>query len=158
VNEKVQGVTLQEVVNFCRQEDRLHIVGMMIPPRPGVRSFAVLLEHEHYRPGTIENDDFVVHMFTWINMRWIIVSVPAEDRGIVEETAGSTGVRLVDAIPVVVSEKGWKPFPVTGKTVFTLENSPGHAIYGRGSMSDLMEAETRFINEYFKEIEARKRR
>lgn len=159
MKETVEEVSYQDIKEFTDRKDLLHLVGMLFPPRPGVRAFNVLLEYTHYAPGTDKNDNFIMHVLTWgdVNMRWSITSVPIDDKHLVEECVGSAGLRIADGVPTMFSPDGSVlTFPADGSTVFTLENTKGHAVYKGKYNVDILEAETRFIDEFFEEVKSKK--
>lgn len=155
MKDSVEEISTQDIKEFTSREDLLHLVGMLFPPRPGVRAFNVLLEHTHYVPGTSRNDDFTVHVLRWGNtdMLWFITSVPMVDRHLAEECAERVGLRIADGIPTMFSPDGTVlTFPADGSTVFTLENTEGHAVYEGKYNADILDAETRFVDEFIKDF------
>jgi len=54
--ELFKGATLDDVAEFVRDPKNVHYIGMLVPPRPGVRLFCTRLEYEHYIPGTVRNE------------------------------------------------------------------------------------------------------
>lgn len=147
----IEETTVEAIEEFGNREDLLHLVGMLFPPRLGVRAFMSMLEWEHFSPKEGRNELFTMHIVSWSGVRWAMLSIPIEDRPKAEDIAGRTGVRIADGVPAVFSVEGHGMFPARGKTVFTLENTKDHAVYEHGIRDDMIEAESRFLKEYFKE-------
>jgi hypothetical protein len=52
-------------------------------------------------------------------------------------------MRIADGVPVMLGGVEGKPFPANGENVFTLENAPGHPVYGNNpeSYRQMMQSE-----------------
>ena len=48
----------EELREMTKDESRIFILGMLVPPRIGVTLFGTILEYRHYPPGTSRNDLF----------------------------------------------------------------------------------------------------
>jgi hypothetical protein len=116
-----------ETEKFFSEPGRNHYVVMMI--RPGAQDCLKSLEQAHYTPGTPQNELFHLRALEWSDLIWIIASIPEADHTFMEKAATATGLRISSGIPVVVSTN-IERFPLSGKNVYSLENIPGHPVYG----------------------------
>lgn len=107
----------------------VHYVGMINPPRPGVVECIELLGHTHFAADTPRNDLFHLRVAGWMGMTWAIVSIPIEDKALMEKAAEESGLRAVQGIPVILEGKEVYRFPAANERCFTLENMPGHPVY-----------------------------
>lgn len=130
---------------------KLHLVADM--NRVGVNVFNVKLEYTYFAPRSGKNDLFEMGLLRWPkndnSFFWIIASIPIEYRPQVENLLVDCGLRLVDGVPTILTNNGPHYFPMSGPTVFTLENVAGHPIYN----NDFDEIE-RIKSQHRKEIDA----
>jgi len=131
-NRGFTATTEEELRRFSNDERFIHFVSMSTPRRPGVMLFAIKLEYRYFPPGTERNDDFVLHVINWQNMIWMLVSIPRECMSLAKKIAAESGLKIVDGIPTIITPGKTQPFPIGSDNVFTLENIPGHAVYGHG--------------------------
>lgn len=133
---KGMGISKEETEEdtelFFKNSNFVHFVGMIAPPRPGVRLCITKLEHEHYPPGSDLNNDFFMRLRKWEDILWAIVSIPKNDIEIMQNVAKETGLKIADGLPCIISSGKMKRFPIkNSKNVFTLENSTDHPIHKR---------------------------
>lgn len=119
----------ESIREFIRDPKYIHYVGMIAPPRPGVRLCAIKLEHTYFIPGTPSNEEFLLRIFEWCGMIWIMISIPREKSNLMEKVAAECGLRIADGVPTLIGSGAYNPFPFNDSSVFTLENIPGHPIY-----------------------------
>jgi hypothetical protein len=120
----------QAFLEFVKDERWMHLIGMLIPPRPGVTEFMTTLEYTHFIPGTDRNELFQLRIWQWMDIAWVIVTIPRDDEEKARTVAKQAGLRLAPAFPVSVDPDGnMVMFPVQGENVFTLENQRGHPVY-----------------------------
>ena len=113
-------------------KNSIYLVGMIRPPRPGVRSFFQKLEYSYFPPGTDKNDDFTFAFVEWEGTIWSVAGIPRDYFEIAKEIAKEFKVRIAGGIPNMVSEGKVIFFPIDGDNVFTLENTPDHEVYVSG--------------------------
>lgn len=146
--ELFKNATLEDVAEFVRNPRNVHYIGMLMPPRPGVRLFATRLEYEHYVPGTVRNELYKIAIINWEDIIWILVSIPKEDAPLAGKMAEECGLRIADGVPTIIASEGVTQFPVNETNVFTLENIPSHRIYGksRSRFLDIIDEESCQVN------------
>lgn len=146
--ELFKDATLEDVAEFVRDPRNVHYIGMLMPPRPGVRLFSTRLEYEHYVPETVRNELFKIALINWEDIIWILVSIPKEDAPLAEKIAEECGLRFADGVPTIFASEGLTQFPVNEPNLFTLENIPGHRVYGQGQSRflEIVEKETRQVD------------
>lgn len=131
--EKYGGMAHEEsyesLKKFVRDQKHIHYVGMIKPPRPGVRLCAIKLEYTHFIPGTPSNDDFLLRVLEWCGMVWIMISIPKDKSNFMEKVAAECGLRIAKGIPTLIGGGANDSFPVNNDNMFTLENISGHPIY-----------------------------
>lgn len=120
-------VSYREGAKTFEDSTLIHYVGMTT--RPGVKNCAETLEYSHYSPGTDKNADLTVHVLNWEGIKWLIVSIPYDDRGLMKRCASACGLRVADGIPHLLTAQGARPFPFANDRIFTLENTPNHPVY-----------------------------
>lgn len=116
------------------------------------------LEYTHFSPGTPKNSELCLRLLVWMQVLWIIVSVPSSTLQIVEEIADECGLQIIKGVPTVVLEGVTEClfFPPVSNNVFTLLYKPGHPIYRKDAVLNqkMMEAEReaieRIVNHYQK--------
>ena len=54
----------------------IYFIGMIVPPRPGVESFAFRLEHEHFPPQTQFNKEYHLGIVNWEEIFWLVIGIP----------------------------------------------------------------------------------
>ena len=121
--------TDEQMQEFMRNERFIHYVGMINPPRPGVSECITLLEHKHYQPKTPRNELFIMRLIDWNDIMWVIISIPIEEKNLMEAVADECGLRIADGIPTMISGGGVERFPISNERIFTLENKSGHLVY-----------------------------
>lgn len=146
--ELFKNATLEDVAEFMRNPRNVHYIGMLMPPRPGVRLFATRLEYEHYVPGTVRNELYKIAIINWEDIIWILVSIPKEDAPLAGKIAEECGLRFADGVPTIITSEGLAQFPVNETNLFTLENILGHRIYGQGQSRflEIVEEESRRVD------------
>lgn len=138
---------LEQLKQFMGNEEFIHYVGMLIPPRPGVSECIALLEHRHFKPGTVRNHLLIMHMISWSEIIWSIASIPIAERSKMEEVADECGLRAVEGVPAMISGEGMDVFPVDNERTYTFENKADHPVFRNDpELNDKMiEAEFRSI-------------
>jgi len=145
--ELFKNVTLEDVAEFVRDPRNIHYLGMIVPPRPGVRLFCTRLEYKHYIPGTVRNELFKIALINWEDIIWMLISIPKGDAPLAGKIAEECGLRFADGVPTIIASEGIVQFPVNESNLFTLENIPGHRIYGKSRVRflDIIKEETRQV-------------
>lgn len=145
IKELFREATMEDIAEFVRDPRNVHYLGMMVPPRPGVRIFSTRLEYEHFVPGTTRNELYKIAIINWEDFIWILVSIPTGDASLAEKIAEECGLRFADGVPTIIASEGIVQFPINEPNLFTLENIPGHQIYGQGRKRflEIVEEETR---------------
>ena len=72
--------------------------------RPGALWFAAKLEHEHFVPGTPENDQYELMFLEWPKEDphyWAVITIPLAKRHLAERVAGEIGMRLANGVPTI---------------------------------------------------------
>lgn len=129
-DEETKEETEEESELFFSNQSFVHFIGMLNPPRPGVRLCFIELEHTYFPPEADINKDFFMRLLNWEGIIWGIVSIPKTEIDLMEEVAEKNGLRLINGIPCVFTQGGMELFPIKGiERVFTLENIPSHPIY-----------------------------
>lgn len=121
---------------FFKNERFMHYVGMISPPRLGVEEFVSLVEHRHFKPGTLRNELFIMRIIDLEDITWLIMSIPVEDISLAESAAGECGLRIANGVPTMISGNGFQRFPADNERVFTLENRSDHPTYRNDSVSE----------------------
>ena len=97
--------------------------------RPGLLECLTLLEHRDYKPLTERNKLFFLRSVEWESMFWIVVSIPTDERHLMENAARESGLRIADGLPAVLTGTGMNFFPIKSPKAFSLENVSGHPVY-----------------------------
>ena len=97
--------------------------------RPGVLECMTLLEHRDYRPLTERNELFSMRVIGWSDLEWVVISIPVEEKHLMEIAATECGLRIADGIPATSTEEGIEFFPINSTRAFSLENITGHPVY-----------------------------
>ncbi len=141
----------EELQRIASNENFVHFVATINPPRLGIRLFMVKLEYFYFEPGTSRNDDFILHIINWQGMSWVIVSIPRECLGMAKRIATEAGLRVVHGVPHVITAGQVHVFPMSTKNLFTLENVSGHEVYSSSNerTAELFFEETQEIKEIF---------
>lgn len=134
----MEDISQDEVVRAASDPSKLAIIAML--SRPGVRRFAMTLEHRYYPPDTPANDDFQLFISKWAGMAFVIMVIPIEHRPRVEEVARESQLRVADGVPTMVETDGLHPFFVNGPNAFSLENMSGSPVY-KGGAEEMLKAE-----------------
>ena len=95
--------TEEETELFFKNANFVHFVGMIAPPRPGIRLCITKLEHYHYPPGSDISNDFFMRLREWEDILWAIVSIPKNDIEIMQNVAKETGLIIADGLPCIIS-------------------------------------------------------
>lgn len=114
---------------FFGDPHRIHYAGMIMPARPGVQDCFEMLEHAHFKPGTLRNDLFHLRLINWEGLIWGIVSIPIADKELMERMAQVNGLRITDSIPVMIGGGVASKFPIESPNLFTFTNVPDHPTY-----------------------------
>ena len=126
----VEPIPTQSIQQFIDENpDYIHVVGMIVPYRPGVRLCMTRVEYEAFIPDTPQNEFFRLHLINWQECLWAMFSVPQTARAFVERIAQECGLRITNGLPAIFNSKGMHEFPVRGNQVFAVENTPNHPIY-----------------------------
>jgi len=122
------------LIEATKNRSKLFIIGMLFPRRLGAMLFSSLLEHRYYKPGTADNEKFILHLINWQEMHWWVIEIPREDIDKATKTAEEVGLKFADGIPTMIASErgkiGWQPFPVTdGRNIVSIEYLPNHVAY-----------------------------
>jgi hypothetical protein len=119
--------TEDEFCHFASDNRLTHFVCMAM--RPGFEELSAKLEHTHYKPLTVRNNLMHMRALLWNDIVWFVVSIPTEEKHLLEEVAGSCGMRVANGVPTMFGHGCRMQFPINGNNVFALENVAGHPIY-----------------------------
>jgi len=145
-------VSDEELRKFGEDKRLIHFAGLINPPRPGVRLFAVKLEYFYFEPGTPKNDEYIFHIVNWEEMVWGVISIPKEYMDLAKKVAAEAGLRIADGTPHMIIGGGQRRFPMNTNNVFTLENVSDHLVYKNDpqTMFNLFAKENYEMDEIFK--------
>ena len=127
--QKIIDESFEQLEEFVKNKRFVHYVGMLVPPRPGVAECMTLVEHTHFKPGTEKNELFIMRIIEWSEMVWVMMSIPHEDKSLVEKIAKECGLRIANGVPTAFTRDSIQQFPVNNERIFTFENVSGHPIY-----------------------------
>lgn len=122
-------VPVDYIQKFANDPDFLVLISEIV--RPGVQLFATKVEYTLFPPGTNLNQLFNMGSFQWdacIGLPYLIIFVPSEAREYVEEIGRACDIRLVPGVPVRLGAEP-EPFPISGSSVYKLENFPDSKVY-----------------------------
>jgi len=108
--------------------DKVGYILMLEPRRIGVLAFATFLEYRHF-PPLPRNDDFMMALLKWEEMKWAIICIPRSQEHLVPPILAELGLRIADGVPTCISSAGTTFFPIQQPNVFTIENVAGHFVY-----------------------------
>ncbi|NTW13785.1 MAG: hypothetical protein HGA31_02010 [Candidatus Moranbacteria bacterium] len=128
--------TAEELREFMKDESFVHYVGMISPPRPGVRELLEFVEHEYYKPDTRRNDLFLMRIIRWEDIVWALISIPIKERSYVEKAVRSFGLRIANGVPTMLSGGKAERFPYENERTFTFENVSGHPVYRNNPLEE----------------------
>lgn len=129
--EEDKAVTRAAIQSHFDAGDRFGFVGMF--ERLGFMSLMCHLEYEKYPPHNKElNNRFQLFIIDHQDIRFLLISVPLEDRHIAERYASQYGCKFADGVPTVFCGQGDPLFPIQHKHIWSVENTPGHAVYSPG--------------------------
>lgn len=130
----VEPWPVEKLEALARDPRCLHVVGVAI--RPGVRVFIVAAEWGLYTPGTALNRQLTVPVILHKGISFIALTVlrRMKTRSNLSKYAAWAGLRLERSPPMVLGG-GPAAFPLQGKHVYSLVNTPGHPIYRQGLTS-----------------------
>jgi hypothetical protein len=128
-NTMAHAVGPGELVSAMTNPNQLCVISMV--SRPGAAYFLRYLELEHYTPETPRDALLQLYYYLIDDMLYFVVSVPAEDEALLEETAQATGMAL---------KRGYQMYSIGGENgvtevlpfcerAFVLENCKGHLVY-----------------------------
>jgi hypothetical protein len=120
----------EDLKRFIDDPYFIHYVGMLNPPRPGVADCIQMLEHMYFKPGTPQNDLLHVRIIEWMDITWVMVSIPIAEKHRMESMAQVNQLKIVSGVPVMLADGGVHKFPAANERVCTFENTPEHPIYG----------------------------
>lgn len=128
-------------------QNSLHIIGMVVPRRPGVLLFCRKLELVHYTPRTPKNDEFGFHFYQLDDyiINYIII-IPRKDLPLAKALAEECKLRMALGEPMVFGGNR-PPERLNAPDGFTyyLENTPDHVAYENKDNTDLLAQEDLLI-------------
>lgn len=130
--------TNEQVQQYCSDKNLISYIIYMVPRRPGVYLFSLLLENIFFPPGTKENEDFQFHIINWEEMVIGIITIPKKKEIYATEIMKVSGNRVADGIPMMITDGRVVSFPISGDNIFTLENEEGHPMYKGNNARDMM--------------------
>lgn len=104
-------------------------IGMIDPPRPGVREFFAKLEYTHFPPGTPESTAFRLAVVSFRGILFTVAFIPAVRSRAADEIADWIGLRPTSTVPVIIEKGELKKFPLANERSRVLEDRPGHDAY-----------------------------
>jgi hypothetical protein len=128
-------------------------------PRAGLTMFLRVLELDHFKPGTKDNDAYNMVLVQWSDIPWVVLSVPKRFEAVVRSKADELGFRIADGVPHCISTAGVERFPMHSERVWKLEykeSSIGYTALGREQIDAIAEkqikaAERRYAEWYDKQ-------
>ena len=127
---------MEDFQKFLEVDKFIHYAGVLQPYRPGVVECINVLEHKYYKPGTYRNELYILRYIAWNETVWMLLSIPFEEKLIMEKVCKQCGLRVADGIPTMIGGGKVSYFPANIDKVFTLENQPGHPAYRNDSKLD----------------------
>lgn len=111
--------------------------------RPGLAEFQANLEYAHYKPGTPDNDLFIV-CYTAVPSRTnnasliCVMGIPKVDEHLAEAAALVSGLRFSkeNIAQIAMDSTGQHVLPIHGKNIFALTNLSNHPVYTAGLNSN----------------------
>jgi hypothetical protein len=139
--------TDQEFRRFLQDPTWAHVIGLIVPPSPGIQECVAWLEYTHYKPGTPRNDLFHIRLFSWQQATWVITSLPKREFYLIQEAADQLCLCLLAGVPIYTSSAGRFRFPFNGPNVYTFDFKPEHPVHtvGPGGFRELIEQERETI-------------
>lgn len=131
-----------------KSPDFVWFIGMIDPPRPGVRLCFTKLEYMFYPPDTPRNESFMMGILGWDGILWGVVGIPVKEKEYMDEIASGIDLEIIPKIPCSISSAGIDFFPIKGKNVYMLINAETHPIFGcatKEEISDLFKEESEEI-------------
>ena len=114
----------EDMQKFFAEPGRIHYVGLMGPPMPGVSDCFQTLEFKYFTPGTPRNDLYIMRLIEWKDFLWGVVSIPIEEKHLMERAAQVNCLRIESGAPAILDRDGGHRFPVTSEGMFTLVTIP----------------------------------
>jgi len=137
--ELFKDATLDDVAEFVRDPRNVHYIGMLLPPRPGVRLFSTRLEYEHYVPGTVRNGLYRIAIINREDIIWVLISIPKEDAPLAGKIAGECGLRFADGVPTIIASEGSSNFRSMSRICSSLRTSLATGYTAKvGSVSSML--------------------
>lgn len=120
-------ITDETLQRMADDPDWFHVVCMV--SRPGTILFIRKLELEHYRPSTPRNNLYNLVDIDWEDLKWIVISIPLNERHLADKVAKECGMAFSDGIPHMIERGKVKQFPMSSERVFSLRNSENSIVY-----------------------------
>lgn len=132
--------------------DRFGIVGFI--GRIGFIKFITRLEYEHYDPkNEALNDRYQMIMIDHEDLKFVLISIPLEDRHLAEKIAAECDLRFADGVPTFVGSEGIVRFPIQHKNIWSCENLPTSGVY-KGKAAELEAEEQQWLTDFWTKKEA----
>jgi hypothetical protein len=128
VYEAIASKPYEKFEDFLKNERFIHYMGMTSPFKPGIRECVLNIKYTHYRKENPRSALFFMHTACWANRDWIIMSVPIEDKNVVEKVAKNCGLEAILGVPKWNVGGKLEPFFVDNGRIFVLDNTPDHPI------------------------------
>ncbi len=119
--------SIESFNRFTRNDRFTHFICMAT--RPGLLDCVTLLEHRDYKPFTERNKLFFLRSVEWESIFWIVVSMPTNERHLMEQAVKECGLRIANGLPAMLTATGMSMFPIDSPNAFSLENVSGHPVY-----------------------------
>lgn len=126
--EENKNITTEDLGDLFKKSKKVHFIGLMNPPLEGLESCFMDFEQIYYQSKS-HPDDYTVHLITWEEHTWIILSIPSTSGKLMKITARKNGLRLISGIPWIIKANKIIPLPIefsqkNKKNTFVLERIP----------------------------------
>lgn len=123
-------VPLSYIQQFANDPDWVVLVSEIA--RPGVQLFATKVEHMLFPPDSPTNGYFNLGAYQWdagMGMPFMVLFFPSikteEAKGIAREC----DLHFTDGVPTIFGDNKMETFPLSGPSVFRMENLPDSKVY-----------------------------
>jgi len=141
---------------FLKNEKLIHYITLPFPYcKAGVSECVTLIKQKYFTPGTNKGEFFFQTPLDLKGIRWIIVSLPIEDKNLMKDTAKECGLVIIDAIPTIMAENEWEFFTINKERLFAFENVSDHPIWNAdvALLETLLDAENDTVSRILGETE-----
>lgn len=143
-NTKTLGM-YQELNELLNNEGFIHYVGAVKPFTPGIQECMINVQYMYFKPYEQQIDVFFKHTVRWAGNVWVIMTVPIEYRGAVEEIVKGCGLYSINGIPLMLINDEWQTFLHNSGRIFVLDVGADHPIRRGDPLVEQMLMEAEYI-------------